>query len=188
MKLNDLQNRLSSAKFISTINAKTGDVADFSECYTYRYLLSRKTPCPLRWVRPALFIMLNPSTADAEKNDPTIRRCISIATAHGCTELYVLNLFALRATDPSELKKHHSPVGALNDEYINIWMDFIRNRNGVAVAAWGAHPMAKKRGREIADKFGPFMSLGTTKNGSPRHPLYVKKDQQLVEYIHTFKP
>lgn len=155
--------------------------AEFSECGTYRYTLTRQLSTPLRWVRPALFIMLNPSTADAVNNDPTIRRCISFAEREACTHLTVVNLFALRATDPRELKKHKDPVGPDNDTHI--WNMIAQHRHGITVAAWGAHPFAKERERFILDNsYGDIHCLGTTKSGSPRHPLYVKSDQPLVEW------
>lgn len=157
--------------------------AEFSECGTYRYTLTRLLSSPCRWVRPALFIMLNPSTADATNNDPTIRRCISFAERSGCTHLTVVNLFALRATDPRELKKHHDPVGPFNDRHIALQImkhhDIV---GGLVVAAWGAHPLAKERADYIFKTYGDIKCLGTTMNGSPRHPLYVKSTQSFVEW------
>lgn len=152
--------------------------AEISACGTYRYTLTRKTQCPLRWIMPALFIMLNPSTADAEKDDPTIRRCISFAERHSCTDLTVVNLFALRSTNPKELLKHPDPIGPLNDQ--RIAEQIYKHRGGIVIAAWGSHSFAKDRADEIINKFGPFVCLGTTKNGSPRHPLYVRSDTPLV--------
>lgn len=155
--------------------------AEFSECGTYRYVLTRQLSTPLRWVRPALFIMLNPSTADAVNNDPTIRRCISFAEREACTTLTVVNLFALRATDPKELKKHADPVGPLNDKFIEAQITKHR-MGGIIVAAWGAHPMAKERADWFFRNYSGIKCLGTTNNGSPRHPLYVKSQQQFVEW------
>lgn len=153
--------------------------AEISDCGTYRYVLKRRIPSLVRWHHPALFIMLNPSTADAEKNDPTIRRCLSFASLNGCTELTVVNLFALRATNPLELMDHGDPVGPFNDQRIAEMIE--DHQMGIIVAAWGAHPFAKKRAQYIKERFGPFVCLGTTKDGSPRHPLYIKKDQKLLE-------
>lgn len=154
--------------------------AIFSKCGTYRYTLTRRISQPIRWVRPALFIMLNPSTADEIKDDPTIRRCISFAKREGCTGLTVVNLFALRATNPKELLKHEDPIGPENDKIIQ---DMLRlHRIGIVVAAWGAHPLAHERGKKVMKMFdGNILCLGTTKDGSPRHPLYVKSAQELVE-------
>jgi hypothetical protein len=148
--------------------------AVISPCGRYRYVLHRELPQPLRWVKPALFIMLNPSTADATQDDPTIRRCIGFAKYWGCTSLTVVNLFALRSTDPSGLAIDHDPVGPDNDTHI---AEQIRLHSlGVIVGAWGAHPFARKRAEEVMQKHGPFSCLGTTKAGAPRHPLYVKAD------------
>lgn len=153
--------------------------AEISECGTYRYVLRRDIGQPSRWVKPCLFIMLNPSTADEVQDDPTIRRCIGFAEREGCTSLTVVNLFALRATDPRELKKHADPIGPLNDQRIEEMID--EHSLGIVVAAWGAHPMAKKRGMNVRAKFGPFKCLGITKDGQPKHPLYLKADERLVD-------
>lgn len=153
--------------------------AEISECGLYRYTLHREIDQVTRWVKPCLFIMLNPSTADAVQDDPTIRRCIKFAEREGCTSLTVVNLFALRATDPGELIGHADPIGPLNDQRIEEMVD--QHSLGIVVAAWGAHPMAQKRGADVRAKFGPFKCLGITKNGSPKHPLYIKAKQPLVD-------
>ena len=153
--------------------------ADISPCGTYRYSLTRKTKCPLRWVRPALFIMLNPSTADATKDDPTIRRCISFAEREGCTDLTVVNLFALRATNPKELLVHTDPIGPLNDQKVKEMME--KHQNHLIVAAWGANKFAQERGTLMKFLWGPLLCLGKNNDGSPKHPLYVKGDAPLVE-------
>lgn len=119
--------------------------------------------------------MLNPSTADATKNDPTIRRCIGFAAREGCTELTVVNLFALRATNPKELNKHPDPVGPENNDHIRRQMEK-HVSGGLIVAAWGANKnlLTFVRADEIqAEYFGHLMCLGTTADGMPRHPLYV---------------
>lgn len=124
--------------------------------------------------------MLNPSTADEIKDDPTIRRCISFAKREGCTGLTVVNLFALRATNPKELLKHEDPIGPENDKIIQ---DMLRlHQIGIVVAAWGAHPLARERSKDVMKMLDSnILCLGTTKDGSPRHPLYVKSAQELVE-------
>ena len=156
--------------------------AEISSCGTYRYTLTRKISDSSWWgTRKILFIMLNPSSADATKNDPTIRRCISFAEQQKCSNLTVVNLFALRATDPKELIKHSDPVGPLNDTRI---AEIVANHDpihDIIVAAWGSHPFAKERVVEVIDRFGPFLCLGKTKDGSPRHPLYVKNGTSLIE-------
>lgn len=155
--------------------------AEISTCGSYRYLLTRKIgpwPGPGRII-PALFIMLNPSTADAVQDDPTIRRCISFAEREWCTDLTVVNLFALRATNPKDLVGHPNPVGPLNDQRIAEMIE--KHKNGIIIAAWGSHSFAEERAKQVIDKFGPFMCLGKTKNGSPRHPLYLKSIAPLIE-------
>ncbi len=156
--------------------------AIISDCGSYRYLLTR----PSEVARPdrgtALFLMLNPSTADAEVDDPTIRRCRGFAKAWGCNGLTVANLFALRSTDPAVLLSHADPIGPLNDD----WLRRLAREYGDVVCAWGAHSMAVGRSAAVAEimrKAGARLwCLGTTKQGFPRHPLYVRGDQQLVEW------
>jgi hypothetical protein len=158
--------------------------AIISPCGQYRYTLHRRIPSVLRWVKPCLFVMLNPSTADATMDDPTIRRCLGFAKREGCTGLTVVNLFALRATDPSELAKHPDPIGADNAKHIAEEID-VHQRIGLVIAAWGAHPMACARSlyaTRSALLSAGALCLGTTKDGSPRHPLYVKADQPLVHW------
>ena len=161
--------------------------AVISECGTYRYSLTRRIPQALRWVKPCLFVMLNPSTADAELDDPTIRRCVGFAQSWGCTELEVVNLFALRSTDPKALNKHADPVGPKNDEYT---LEAIqRARHGVIVAAWGAHKFPKvgyqaEQFRYLLQVGGyaKAQCLGMNADRSPKHPLYLKSDSQLIEF------
>jgi hypothetical protein len=156
--------------------------AEFSPCGQYRYVLKRRNPIPLRWVRPILFIMLNPSTADQDKTDPTVRRCIFYAGRCGGTELTVVNLFALRSTDPKNLLTHPKPVGPFNDEKIEKEID----RASKIILAWGSHRLGKVRGKELLEKFGRKMKgktfcLARTKDGQPRHPLYLRNDLPLIE-------
>jgi len=152
--------------------------AIISECGRYRYVLRRKIPSIVRWVRPILFVMLNPSTADAELDDPTIRRCKAFAERDGFTQLTVVNLFALRATDPAGLKIDHDPIGPENDRYLQEEI-LAHGSTGLVVAAWGAHPFATERAKHVL-RMGVFDCLGKTKAGFPRHPLYIRSDQPFV--------
>jgi hypothetical protein len=130
-----------------------------------------------------LFIMLNPSTADGTLDDPTIRRCKAFAAREGCDQVRVVNLFALRATNPRELAKSNvCAIGPDTDHHIREEVRYVRQQGGVVVAAWGANPMASHRDLLVAEMVGPMMCLGITKDGFPRHPLYVKADQPLVPY------
>jgi hypothetical protein len=151
--------------------------AIISPCGTYRYVLHRSIPQPIRWVRRVVFVMLNPSTADATVDDPTIRSCIRFAQRWGYTRLTVVNLFALRATDPAELARNSDPVGPENDRHID--EQLCGEFTEAIVAAWGAHHFAADRAREVIARFGPFQCLGVTKGGSPRHPLYLPAATEL---------
>lgn len=126
------------------------------------------------------FVMLNPSTADADKDDPTIRRCIGFAKRDGFSGLRVVNLFAFRATQPTDMQAADDPIGPENEaRLIELF-----SAGGTFVAAWGGGGQFRGRAydvRRLAGLLGVEMQcLGTTKDGYPRHPLYVKADQPLV--------
>ena len=137
----------------------------------YRYALGRTWDLARR---PALFVGLNPSTADAENDDPTIRRCIRFARDWGYGGVLMGNLFAFRATDPDEMKAALDPVGERND----YWLQHLAELAGVVVAAWGVHGEHRGRAQAVVDSgaLGPFTVLGLTKDGHPRHPLYMRAD------------
>ena len=158
--------------------------AIISECGKYRYSLTRKWADGPRCV----FIMLNPSTADAIQDDPTIRRCIGFAKDWGCGELIVVNLFAYRATEPKDMLAADDPVGPENMEYVKRAVRLAAGEGdrygmppaGPVVCAWGAHGghMGQDqtvRGWIEAELVTP-MALAFTKDGQPRHPLYLKRD------------
>lgn len=154
----------------------------FSPCELYRYDLTRE------WGSgpTVVWVMLNPSTADAEQDDPTIRRCIGFSKAWGYGSLVICNQWAWRSTDPKLLLKLGDPRGPRNAEVI---ASHIANAE-LAVAAWGANAgkMAKVGYSRLnvegmAQRCGVRMScLGLTKEGHPRHPLYVHRDQPLVAF------
>ncbi|WP_300643648.1 DUF1643 domain-containing protein [Nocardioides sp.] len=148
--------------------------AALSSCGQYRYRLTRT------W-RPeqprATFIMLNPSTADAEHDDPTIRRCMGYARDWGLGGLIVVNLYAYRATDPDDLWKAADPVGPDNDAHLRAVLDAAAIAGAPVVAAWGANARSE-RGAEVMQFAGAVTALGLTKAGQPRHPLYLRKDAQ----------
>ena len=150
--------------------------AIFSDCGRYRYCLVRQ------WASgdSVTFIMLNPSTADAKQDDPTIRRCIGFAQREGFGGLNVVNLFAGRATKPTDLFAMDDPIGPENTAHIS---QLIQS-NKPLVAAWGAHPEAQKAFAEVskAIRFPTMLCLGVSKLGAPRHPLYVRKDAELIEW------
>ena len=94
------------------------DSAVVSQCGAYRWHLTRLVDNNIFQGGRLLFVMLNPSTADAETDDPTLRRCIGYSRAWGYGGLAVVNLFGLRTTDPRELRRHADPVGRRNDDYV----------------------------------------------------------------------
>lgn len=143
----------------------------------YRYRLSRAWDTrrlPLAW------IMLNPSTADAKVDDPTIRRCMSFAMREGAGGIEILNLYALRTTNPDELRRSSDPIGPDNDE----WIRQVLHSHSRVVCAWGAFQRAWDRAAAVMDlvKGIDFLCLGRTAAGHPRHPLYVKGDQPLIKW------
>ena len=145
--------------------------ASISRCGEYRYLLTR------RWSEgpTATFVMLNPSTADASRDDPTIRKCMGFARAWDCGGLQVINLFALRATSPVDLRRSARPVGRRNEA---MWDSTLAEPADIVVCAWGIHGSWMSRDRWAMNWFSerPWiqpMCLGVTTAGHPRHPLYV---------------
>lgn len=132
-----------------------------------------------------LFIMLNPSTADADLDDPTIRRCIGFAQREGCGALEVVNLFAFRATDPADMKAAEDPVGPNNDQTIREALHASEAPKHV-VCGWGVHGSFMDRDKAVYELVWNMgyqpMALGVTKDGHPRHPLYLKNDAPLVPW------
>lgn len=152
----------------------------FSPCGRYRYSLSRLwEPTGPR----AVFIMLNPSTACASRNDPTIRRCIGFARSWGFGALDVGNLFAWKATDPATLREAHDPVGPDNDAAL---LD-MTHRADLIVVAWGTHPAAVHRASYVIENLLParLHCLGKTQDGAPRHPLYLRASVR--PQVYTFR-
>lgn len=147
--------------------------AVISDCGTYRYALKRSGSTGSGGV---LFVMLNPSTADASLDDPTIRRCIGFARCWGFRDLAVANLYAYRATDPHDLDDAAGagvdPVGPDNDE----WIARLAASATQIIVAWGAKASAKRE-REVLEILGSeVLCLGQTQSGAPKHPLFLKAD------------
>lgn len=119
------------------------------------------------------FIMLNPSTADATKSDPTITRCLNFAKAWGYGGLVVTNLFAYRATDPKVMRTAIDPVGPHNDDFIKRWA----LSADLVVCGWGTGGGFMDRGRKVIGALQARQvqvhALRVTKDGHPGHPLYV---------------
>jgi hypothetical protein len=150
--------------------------AVISDCGQYRYLLSRQIGLSDRVVT---FIGLNPSTADATLDDPTIRRCIGFAKRRDAGLLVMVNLFGLRSTDPRALRGHAAPVGPDNDS----WIDRAVSMADIAIAAWGNGGGLMGRSDAVRGRFQQRLeALAITKIGMPKHPLYVKADAETVPY------
>jgi hypothetical protein len=158
--------------------------ATFSPCRTYRYDLTRiwQPAQPL-----AAFIMLNPSTADAFVEDPTIRRCLGYARRWGAGGVLVLNAFALRSTNPAALRIAPDPVGPGNDTIIGLhFSPDAPYKIGPTIVAWGVHATLNSRDRQVLGLLRSYrvrpMALGVTKAGHPRHPLYLRRDAVAEPY------
>ena len=149
--------------------------ATFSDCRKYRYALSRTWNGKKKTI---LFIGLNPSTADEKVDDPTIRRCINYAQNWGYGSLLMVNLFAYRATMPTELKNVKNPIGNDNDLHIIE----LSKKADLAVAAWGNEGSHLNRDKEVKKLIPNLMCLKINKSGQPAHPLYQKKDLKLIKY------
>ncbi len=159
------------------MNVKSGAI--FDPTNTYRYTLWRSWspdhPC-------LTFIMLNPSTADALKNDSTIARCLAFAHRWDFGMLEVVNLFAYKTANPSDLLKVSNPIGEENDHFL---LQAIA-RAFCIVAAWGTKGILLNRDKHVLRLLAYHQTLyclGFTRGGHPRHPLYVKGNAGLVPWI-----
>lgn len=143
--------------------------AHFSRCREFRYALWREWDA----ARPRVMLIgLNPSTADAARNDPTIRRCIGFAREWGFGGLWVLNLFAFRATYPGELKAAADPVGPRNDA----WIRSVARRTDRVVAAWGNDGGFMARSTRVRGMLKDRLEvIRLNAGGEPAHPLYLPK-------------
>jgi len=150
--------------------------AHFSRCRSFRYALWREWNAGEPKV---LMIGLNPSTADATRNDPTIRRCIGFARDWGFGGLWVLNLFAYRATHPSDLKVAGDPVGPRNDK----WLRDVARKTARAVAVWGNDGAFMGRSTRVRDMLGDRLEvIRLNAGGEPAHPLYLPKGLKPVRW------
>ncbi len=147
--------------------------AVISDCGKYRYVLERD-----KGSNPLVFLMLNPSTADASLDDPTIRRCRRFSEDNGYTGIVVVNLYAYRATKPDDMLLASDPIGSDNDRFIR---EATHGRD--VCCAWGANANPQRANDVISlvkSCAANVYCLGKTKYGFPRHPLYVKAEQKLI--------
>lgn len=155
--------------------------ARFSRCRRYRYSLERQWSTANGRV---LFIGLNPSTADHKKDDPTIRRCVAFARAWGFGAMEIVDLFAYRATYPTDLKRSSDPVGRNND----CWIRQGIQRCDLAIACWGNDGKFMQRGHVIASKFHDLQCLRMNQSRQPAHPLYLKADLKPIPLQPLMQP
>ncbi|MGH8585874.1 MAG: DUF1643 domain-containing protein [Gammaproteobacteria bacterium] len=163
---------LTSLEFFSERRDLAGVLASacsgaiFSNSLKHRYVLWRV------WggtSRLALFVGLNPSTADESRDDPTIRRCLGFARHLGYSGMLVANLFAYRATDPEDLFRVEDPIGADND----VWLDLAGSCACDTIACWGNHGKQHQRGASVVPTLKDPKCFCLTKAGEPSHPLYL---------------
>lgn len=155
-------------------DTETGAI--FSPCEKYRYILWRTWDY---WLPKAVFIGLNPSTADAYKDDPTVAKCQRYARSWGgYGGIVMLNIFAFRATDPGVMKKCPEPVGQDNDE----WIKFITKDAPLVVAKWGNHGQHLGRSAVVCSYLKSLKCLDTSKTGEPKHVLYLRGDLMYQNY------
>lgn len=167
--------------------------ATISECGTYRYWLERiwmdeEREAPRDFCN---WIMLNPSTADAEKDDPTVRKCIEFSRRWGYGGMHVTNLFALRSTDPAALAKSlKCPVGPENNTFTQAGILSAPR----TIVSWGSpsggkafQALMRRRIEEVWGMLKPSetFALDFTKDGHPRHPLYVPYSAQPQRWAMT---
>lgn len=163
----------------------SGSSAVISECGLYRYRLDRDVAPAGRSFGPRMaWIMVNPSTADGESDDATIRKVVGFSRRYDCFRVTVGNLFAYRATDVRELKFATDPIGPENDSHLKR----IINEAQCVVVAWG--PVAKQP-KALRDRYKsivrlaagkPLWCFGTAADGHPRHPLMLGYDTPLVPW------
>lgn len=128
-----------------------------------------------------MFIGLNPSTANATSDDPTIRRVKLMAKAWGYGGIYMMNLFTYISTDPKALNKQFGNVFKADT-----WLITIADRCDKIIFAWGNFNVLG-RDKQVAELFPEAYALYINKNGSPKHPLYCKSDIQPVKYYHVLR-
>jgi len=154
--------------------------AMFSQDRKYRYVLWRiwNKDMPL-----VMFIGLNPSTANETTDDPTIRRVCRFAQDWGFGGVYMMNLFDQVTSDPKKLEMPEKTPQYLPSrfDHNDLWLTAIADKCKKIIFAWGSFKEAKEKGKKVAKIFTGY-ALGINKDGSPKHPLYIKKDVKPVYY------
>lgn len=141
----------------------------------YRYALWRRWDPTLKTI---MFIMLNPSTADETKNDPTIHKCMEYAKRWGYGTLLVGNVYAYRSSDPRVLSTIQNPIGELCDSYIYE----MAKHSDMIIAAWGNNIISDNRVNAIRAITGKLYCLEKSKSRHPKHPLYLRKTLKPISF------
>jgi hypothetical protein len=159
--------------------------AVISDCGTFRYLLTRQ------WADgPSItFVMLNPSTADADKDDATVRKCIGFARNFKFSGIRVVNLFAFRATNPADLRRAGWPAGPENNQWLDRAATWAWANNEPMVCAWGAHTRGRTAAQRVAhvtvqleQRGVDLRALQVLVDGTPSHPLMLPYSCQLMQF------
>lgn len=150
-----------------------------SPCGRFRWWLARPIAGGLG-IGFVLWVMLNPSTADARVDDPTIRRCIGFTQNWGFDRLAVANAYAYRTSSPAALKAAGYPIGEECDSHLIR----LAREASLIVAAWGGHIQPTRAAAVLVmlRRHAPVYTLGWTKAGQPLHPLYLPGDSPLIEW------
>ena len=154
--------------------------AVFSDNREYRYTLWRTWNSKVGY---AMFICLNPSTADEIEDDPTVRRCIGFAEMWGYGALCMTNLFAYRATNPKDMQETKYPIGSENDHFLKS----IAASANIVIAAWGSKGNFLQRDKTVISLIPNKHVLRLTKDGYPMHPLYLPKNLKPIKWEQALK-
>ncbi|WP_255477068.1 DUF1643 domain-containing protein [Synechococcus sp. A15-60] len=174
--------------------------ASFSTCGQYRWELQRavSTPAQDERRRVLLFVGLNPSRADADRDDPTLRRLQGFAQAWGHHQLVVLNLFARISPAPVALRRCADPVGENTDRVLIRWFQGWASHPGWDLwLGWGAAGGLHQRDQQVVQMLKQSLrhrragtaplAMGTTRSGQPRHPLYLSSGSSPTPWTCTVR-
>ena len=180
---------------LSSVADSSASEASLSSDGCYRWWLRRRLGTGEGCL---VFVGLNPSRADGQHDDPTLRRLIGFARHWGYRELLVLNLFARMSPSPAALLRVKDPIGGLNDAILNRWFNHWSRTSGVDLwCGWGANGarwdraqlvlgniqrLLPQRRSSVPDSPHPLM-LGQTVSGQPRHPLYAPRNACLRPFL-----
>ena len=161
-----------------------GQDTTWSPDRAHRYFLRRPAGMLDRDKPVIAFVLLNPSTADEVKDDPTVAKCRRYAAGWGYGEVIVLNAFAYRATDPKNMRAHPDPIGPDNDATILQTAEVVHGLGGTILCGWGTHGTHLERSAALRALLAPFplKAFTLTKHGEPGHPLYLRGDLQPIDW------